>query len=74
MHGEKYTPHIPTYGNKCIGVRFSTIDMHGVPRYPTWASLETTAERGASSITMHEPVDWKKGEVIVIASTEFSDS
>jgi hypothetical protein len=29
MYGEKYDPHMPIYGNKCIGVRYSTIDIHG---------------------------------------------
>jgi hypothetical protein len=32
MHGKKYDPYIPIYGNKCIGVRFSTLDIHGKPR------------------------------------------
>jgi len=42
MHGEKYDPYVPIYGNKCIGVRFATIDIHGVPRDITWTSLEST--------------------------------
>lgn len=58
MHGEKFTPPLPVYGNKVIGVRFGTIDIHGVKRFPTWGQLESTAEAGDTQITMHEPVDW----------------
>lgn len=71
MHGEKFTPPLPVYGNKVIGVRYGTIDMHGVPRNPTWSTLESTVEPGASQITMHEAVDWQVNDEIVIAATDF---
>ena len=58
MHGERYDPYIPKFGNKCIGVRYSTLDIHGVPRDKTWTSLDSTAEVGATSITLIEDVDW----------------
>mmetsp|Transcript_41647 Transcript_41647/g.63629 ORF Transcript_41647/g.63629 Transcript_41647/m.63629 type:complete len:171 (-) Transcript_41647:4546-5058(-) len=45
--------------------------MHGVKREPTWTSLETTAEQGATTITLQEPVDWIAGEEIGIASTGY---
>jgi hypothetical protein len=72
MHGKKYDPYVPIYGNKCIGVRFATIDIHGVPRDVTWTSLESTVEAGATQITLVESVDWAIGEVIVITSTDFN--
>ena len=72
MHGKKYDPYIPIYGNKCIGVRFASIDIHGVPRDVTWTSLETTANAGDSQITLIEAVDWQVGEVIVVTTTGFS--
>jgi len=70
MHGQRFDPYIPKFGNKCIGVRFSTLDIHGVARTPTWTSMETTALVGATSITVMEDVDWQVGEEIVIASTD----
>lgn len=70
LHGSKYEPYIPKYGNKCIGVRFSTLDIHGMPRTPTWTTLETTGVIGATTITLSEDVDWQIGEEIVIASTD----
>lgn len=32
MHSNKYSPYLPIYGNKVIGVRFGQLEMHGVTR------------------------------------------
>ena len=76
MHSKKYSPRIPIFGNKCIGVHYGTLEMHGVERLVTWTDLKTTAEAGATSITLNDvtgtPLDWKVGEEIVIASTDYS--
>jgi hypothetical protein len=45
--------------------------MHGVKRTPTWTELDTTANAGATSITLKESADWKVGETIVIAATGY---
>lgn len=71
MHGSRQTPEMPIYGNKCIAVRHGTLDLHGVPRNPTWTELETTVLPGASKITLNTAVDWRAGEVIVIAPTGY---
>ena len=70
MHGVKYDPTLPIYGNKVLGVRYSTLDLHGVAR-DSWTSLETTAAAGDSSIMVQGEVDWKVGETIMITSTGF---
>lgn len=36
MHGHVKDPYIPIYGNKVLGVRWGTLDMHGPVRTPTW--------------------------------------
>ena len=36
MYSEKYDPAMPIYGKKVIGVRFSTLEMHGCPIHPCW--------------------------------------
>lgn len=46
--------------------------MHGVPRTPTWTSLETTVFPNSNQIKVMEDVDWKAGEYIVIAPTGFT--
>ena len=62
MHGEKYSPVVPIFGNKAIGAYGGTIDIHGVPRYPTWTELLTTAYPLDTTITLNTAVDWQIGE------------
>jgi len=45
--------------------------MHGVPRTPTWAELETTVDVGAQSITLHTAADWVAGDRIAIAPSSY---
>lgn len=77
MHSTKYDPNLPIFGNKVIGVNYGTLEMHGVERSHTWTDLKTTADAGATSITLNDvtggvPLDWAVGEDIVIASTDIS--
>ena len=58
MHGDVKDPYLPIYGNKVLGVRFGTLDMHGPPRNPTWTSLDLTANAGENQITLMEACDW----------------
>jgi hypothetical protein len=71
MHSDVSDPYLPIYGNKVIGVRFGTLDMHGPTRTPTWTELEMTSEAGSTTITLREAVDWVVGEEIAIAPTDF---
>ena len=47
------------------------LDLHGVPRTPTWTELDVTADMAASQITLIRTVDWQVGEKIVIAPTGY---
>ena len=58
MHSSRLSPEIPTYGNKVIAVRNGILDFHGVKRNVVWTELASTADVGASSITLIEAVDW----------------
>jgi hypothetical protein len=75
MHGQERDPFLPIYGNKVTGVRFGQLEMHGKPRSHVWNELSSTAEVGATSITLNiddaSTLDWVAGEKIVIASTDF---
>jgi hypothetical protein len=71
MHSKIEDPYIPIYGNKCIGLRQGTLDLHGVKRSTTWTVLEKTAEAGTNQITLSESVDWVVGDVIGVASTSY---
>lgn len=74
MYGNIDDPYLPIYGNKVIGVRFGTIDMHGIKRLTTWSRLSQTAEAGDTSISVLEETDWTVGEEIVIATTSFDNN
>jgi len=71
MYGDVYSPYIPTYGNKVIGVRKGVLDMHGAERTPTWTQMATTATKGDSQITLDQEVDWVAGDHIAIAPSSY---
>jgi hypothetical protein len=50
MHSKIDDPYLPIYGNKVIGLRFGTLDMHGVAKTPSWSEMEATVEKGATAI------------------------
>lgn len=39
MHGDKYTPTLPLFGNKVIACHHGTLDMHGIERDVAWTRL-----------------------------------
>lgn len=71
LHGDRFTPAIPIYGNKVLGVRDGKCNMHGRAKGPIWDFMEETAEAGATWIKMAVKVDWEEGDQIAIASSEF---
>jgi hypothetical protein len=72
MHSQMTDPYLPIYGNKVIGCRYCTLDLHGIKREPSWSELDSTVLPGGNKITMIRDVDWKKGETIAVASTDYS--
>lgn len=46
MHSNRSSPELPIFGNKVIAMYNGLLDIHGIPRNPTWTSLETTANIG----------------------------
>ena len=82
LHGKKYDPHMPIYGNKGIAVRRGTLEMHGMKRETTWTTLTATSNAGSSILTVDatltgliDPVTgnplkgWESGDQIVITSS-----
>jgi len=61
----------PFMGAKLIGVMAGgRLELHGTFK-KTWTQLNTTAAKGATTITLKETVNWNIGDEIVIASTDF---
>jgi hypothetical protein len=71
LHGDRLTPEVPLFGNEVIGVRGGNLEIHGKPAIPTWVDLESTANLGDNTITLHKIVNWQVGDEIVIASTSY---
>jgi len=71
MHSNISSPELPIFGNKVIAMYNGVLDLHGIPRNPTWTSLEKTANIGDSSITLMRDVDWQVNEKIVLAPTGY---
>src|SRR5579884_1768091 len=61
---------IQTMGDRGIMLMGGTLNLHG-NRKDSWTKLTKTAAAGSSTIEVLNPGDWKKGDVIVIASTDF---
>lgn len=47
-----------------------TIELHGKPR-TSWVRLQGNAPEGSKSITLDHPTDWRPGDRLVVASTDF---
>ncbi len=48
----------------------ATLELHGTPR-TVWTRLTSTAAKGATQLAVEHSVDWKPGDNIVLASTDF---
>lgn len=71
LYGDVFSPYIPTFGNKVIGVRKGVLDMHGAVREPVWTQMETTSKAGEKTITLATKVDWHEGDLISIAPSDY---
>ncbi|EAR99597.2 IPT/TIG domain protein (macronuclear) [Tetrahymena thermophila SB210] len=75
MHGTQDEKQFPTVGNKGLSLYNGSLDIQGALRPVTWTELSQTAKIGDTSIQVFikDPgFDWKTGEEIVIASTDFA--
>src|SRR5215472_5276927 len=61
---------IETMGDRGIMLMGGTLSLHG-NRKDSWTKLTKTAAVGSNTIEVLNTGDWKKGDVIVVASTDF---
>lgn len=75
LHGRRSTAReIPSYGAKNIAIRYGTLDLHGLPKTPTWTRLGRTAMAGDDTLVLTEPVNWQHNDEIAIASSAWGPS
>ncbi|MBZ9749974.1 G8 domain-containing protein [Deinococcus sp. HMF7604] len=58
-------------GDRALGVMDGTLELHGQPRLP-WTRLAATAKAGSSTLTLDRAPDWKGGDSLTLASTDFN--
>jgi cell migration-inducing and hyaluronan-binding protein len=61
---------IETMGDRGIMMMGGTLSLHG-NRKDSWTKLAKTAAAGSNTIEVLNAGDWKKGDVIVVVSTDF---
>jgi cell migration-inducing and hyaluronan-binding protein len=61
---------INTMGDRGILLLAGTLSLHG-DRTHTWTKLAGTAEAGSARIEVLDAKGWRKGDVIVLASTDY---
>jgi hypothetical protein len=63
--------NINTMGDRGIMLLNGSLSLHG-DRKNSWTRLSATAKAGASKIQVLNASGWRKGDVIVLASTDFN--
>lgn len=58
-------------GTKVLGVMGGTLELHGEPRRG-WTRLAQSAPAGATQISVLDASDWRVGDRIVLASTDYN--
>jgi len=61
---------IETMGDRGIMMAGGTLNLHGTEK-DSWTKLAKTAAAGSNTIEVLHAGDWKKGDVVVVASTDF---
>jgi len=62
--------NINTMGDRGIMLMRGKLNLHG-DREHTWTKLANTAEKGSTSIEVLDASEWRVGDEIVLASTDF---
>ena len=58
-------------GNKVLGILpGGTLDLHGESRVG-WTRLATSAPLGSTQLFLQQPMSWRAGDKLVVASTDF---
>lgn len=65
------SPPAPTV--KGISVAGGTLNLHGKQYYQTWARLAKTVQVGDRAIVLQRPVNWERGQKIVLVTSSIKD-
>ncbi len=69
--GERFYPPTDPLSRTFEVEEGGVLDLHGAPRTHSWLQLAATAPAGATTLQLESPVDWRPGETLVVASTDY---
>ncbi len=70
LTGSPDAPSVLGMGNRFLGVFNGTLDLHGEPR-AGWTRLAATAPAGTMTLILQSAPEWRAGDKLVVASTDF---
>jgi cell migration-inducing and hyaluronan-binding protein len=70
VHGEEHDG----MGDRGIMIAGGTLNLHGDRGTNSWTKLAGTAKAGSTTIEVFNANGWRKGDVIVLASTDFDST
>jgi hypothetical protein len=70
LTGSSDAASVSGMGNRFLGVVGGTLDLHGEPRTP-WTRLSASAPAGATTLALETAPDWRPGDKLVLASSDF---
>jgi hypothetical protein len=70
LNSSDQTEDVMGMGTKFFGAMGGTVDLHGEAR-TSWTKLEGTVQAGATQIKVLEASQWRVGDRIVVAPTDF---
>ena len=70
LTGGADAPSVMGMGNRVLGINGGTLDLHGEAR-AGWTRLAATAPAGATQLQLESAPDWRTGDKLVVASTDF---
>jgi G8 domain/Right handed beta helix region len=71
LRGANVDQDIDGMGTRGILLMNGTLDLHGTPPRVPWTRLAAHAAAGSKRLTLDRAVDWKAGDHIVVAPTEW---
>lgn len=62
--------NVMNMGDRLLGVMGGTLELHGEQRL-AWTTLSRTAKAGDTALTLRAAPDWRPGDLLALASTDY---
>lgn len=72
LYGNYWGKQLPDLGNKVLACHNCQLDIHAGKKVPHFALLKETVNPGDSTLKLSREVEWKVGDFIGLATTDFN--